>query len=322
MTDTATRSQPSTIPAPSGFSHVSLPARDLAQSKRFFTEVLGGHLVADGPVPRLRLGDFTIDLGQQDGGATRPHSEHPHYAFTVGPDTFVDLKRRLQTYGVPTHEPWTRTGSSCALMYFCDPAGNRFELFCDSGFNALPLRIGARAGGDYAIDFPALRYDALKSPTTSPPKVRAADFNHMTLPVRDLPEAKRFWMEVFGGTLTVNNPSHATVVVGGAEVGNAPLDGGWTAPDAEYPHYTFLVEPDDLLPLKEHLDSYGVPTAEVCTRNGTDASMYFRDPSGNLWELYCPSGFTGATRRTPTAGGDFVVDLKALNYDTWKDPGR
>lgn len=310
-------------PTVSGFSHISLPARDLAQSKRFFTEVLGGELVADGPVARVQLGSFAVALARQEGGATPPHCEHPHYAFTVPPSDFIPLKQRLEAFGVPTHDPWTRGGSVCALMYFCDPSGNRFEMFCRSGFTALPLRIGARAGGDYVIDFPALRYAELKTPSPDrPPAVRASGFNHMTLPVRDLPEAKRFWTTIFGGSVTLDLAEHATVVVGGAEIGFAPQDGGWTGFDSENPHYTFLVEPDDLLPLRERLESYGVPTHDLCTRNEGDASMYFRDPSGNLWELYCERGYTGSARRVRAAGGDYVVDVKALNYDQWRDPGR
>ena len=50
--------------------------------------------------------------------------------------------------------------------------------------------------------------------------------------------------------------------------------------------------------------------------------MYFRDPTGNLWELYCERGFTGSVRRTPSAGGDYVPDLPALSYEHWNDPGR
>ena len=50
--------------------------------------------------------------------------------------------------------------------------------------------------------------------------------------------------------------------------------------------------------------------------------MYFRDPSGTLWELYCESGFKGVARRGVSAGGDYLPDVKALNYDTWKDPAK
>jgi len=65
-----------------------------------------------------------------------------------------------------------------------------------------------------------------------------------------------------------------------------------------------------------------VPTHDICTRNGRDASMYFRDPSGNLFELYCESGFAGEVRRAASAGGDYAPDVRALNYASWNDPGR
>ncbi len=72
----------------------------------------------------------------------------------------------------------------------------------------------------------------------------------------------------------------------------------------------------------QRLEAFGIPTHDVATHDGTDAWMYFRDPSDNLWELNCPRGFAGPTRRTPSAGGDFTVDVKALSYRTWKDPGK
>ena len=313
-------------PAPVRFSHISLPTRDLAMSRRFFTEVLGGELREDGPTAKIQFTNFAIGLGPQEGGATAPHREHPHYAFTVPAEDFAPLKQRLEAFGVPTHEPWTRTGSPCALMYFRDPSGNQFEMFCPGGDTGLPLRIGHRAGGDYVIPFPTLVYSDLKEPavaSSSLSRVRALGFNHMTLPSKDLGAGKRFFTEIFGGEVTIDHPSHVTVVVGGAEVGmGGPLDGGWTAPDAEYPHYTFLIGPNDLLPLKERFESYGVPTHDIFTRDGTDAATYFRDPSGNLFELYCEGGFTGSTVRTPSAGGDDLIDVQALCYDRWQDPGR
>lgn len=306
------------IRAPVRFSHINLPTRDFAQARRFYTEVLGGELIAEGPTMRVQLGTFRIALCPQEGGATEPHREHPHYAFTVPAEHFKPLKERLEAFGVPTHEPWTRAGSPCSLMYFRDPSGNQFEMYCPEGDIGMPKRVGARAGGDYVIPFASLVYRELKDPTTEPPPVRASDFNHMTLPSKDLEESKRFLVEVFGGTVTIDHASHVTVVVGGAEIGNGgPMDGGWTAPDAEYPHYTFMVEPDDLLPLIERLASFGVPTSDVFTRNGTDAAVYYRDPTGNLWELACERGFTGPTRRTPSAGGDYTPDLRALCYDHW-----
>jgi catechol 2,3-dioxygenase-like lactoylglutathione lyase family enzyme len=315
-----------TSPTPCGFSQISVPSRDLAQSKQFFAEVLGGDLALDEPTGvRVEFGGFGIVVAPQAGGATAPEAEYPHYAFTVAPEDFLGIKQRLDAYGVPTHDPWGRQGRSAALMYFRDPSGNQFELYCASGFTAAPLRLGHRAGGDYRIDFPALCYSALQppaSPGAGLPAVRPAGFNHMTLPVRDMHEGQRFFVEVLGGRVVLDLPTHITVRMGGADVGMSTQATGWTAPDAAYPSYRFLVAPGDLLPLKEQLASYGVPTHDIWTRNGVDAAMYFRDPSGNLWELYCARGFAGPVRRGVAAGGDYVADVAALNYGVWNDPGK
>jgi catechol 2,3-dioxygenase-like lactoylglutathione lyase family enzyme len=308
-----------------GLSHIALPSRDMAQSKQFFSDVLGGTLTVDQPVlARVNFGNFAIEIAPQAGGATPAHAEYPHYAFTVAPEDFMGIKQRLEAFDVPTHDPWGRMNRPHALMYFRDPSGNQFELFCPSGFNAVPLRLGHRAGGDYRIDFPALCYSTLRMPAsqTNLPAVYPKGYNHMTLPVRDMHEGKRFFVATLGGRVALERPAHITAVVGGAEVGLSSEAGGWTAPDAEYPHYTFFVRSHDLIPLKQRLESYGVPTSEIWTRNGTDAAIYLRDPSGNLWELYCESGFKGAVLRAPSVGGAYTPDVKALNYSEWKDPGE
>lgn len=312
--------------APSGFSHISVPARNVEQSKRFFVEVLGGALVRDTPgFAEARFNNFIVGMSSRNGSPTAPHAEYPHYGFTVEPDQFLPLKLRLEAYGVPTHEPWTRHDDAEALMYFRDPSGNQFEMYCPKGFKDLPLRRGGRAGGDFFIDFPALCYPDLRDPPAGArvPEAGVTGFNHMTMPVRDMYEGKRFLTEVLGGNVTIELPDHITVAVGGAQIGMAPATGGWTAYDAEFPHYAFFVQPEDMAPLKERLDSYGIPTHDIWTRNGVEALMYFRDPSGNLLELYCKSGFEGADKLPRGgAGGNYTIDFAALNYDRWNDPGK
>lgn len=318
-------SQATKKPTPSGFSHISLPVRDVEQSKRFYVEVLGGELVRDTPgFAEARFNDFIVGMSSRGGNPTAPNAEYPHYGFTVEPDQFLPLKLRLEAYGVPTHEPWTRHDDAEALMYFRDPSGNQFEMYCPKGFKALPLRRGGRASGDFFVNFPALCYRELRTPPSSAEvsKARVAGFNHMTIPVRDMYEGKRFLTEVLGGDVVLELPDHITVAVGGAQIGMAPTAGGWTAYDAEFPHYAFFVNPEDMVPLQERLDLYGVPTHDIWTRNGIEALMYFRDPSGNLLELYCKNGFKDVDKLPRGgAGGDYTIDFAALNYDHWKDPG-
>jgi catechol 2,3-dioxygenase-like lactoylglutathione lyase family enzyme len=298
------------------FSSLHLPSRDLAQSREFFVDILGGELtVSDAASVRVRIGDFEIVAGSQNGGGTPVGAEYPHFALTVTAEQFVGIKRRLDAYHVPTNSPWTRAGRKHSLMYFRDPTGNQFELFAPDGTgDLLPLRVGARAGGDYVIDFEALTYDSFERPAddAAAPVTRPTGFNHLTMPCRDLSQAKRFLVDVLGGVVTYNGASHVTASVGGADIGAAPQRGGWTGPDARYPHYTFLVAEPVLLAMKERLETVGVPTHAIATGNGRDALMYFRDPSGNLWKLLCRSA---SPRVLASAGREADVDVSALNYE-------
>jgi hypothetical protein len=48
--------------------------------------------------------------------------------------------------------------------------------------------------------------------------------------------------------------------------------------------------------------------------------MFFRDPSGNLLELYCRHGLAGAQElpKGPPRGHGTAVDIDALRYDVWQ----
>jgi hypothetical protein len=133
-------------------------------------------------------------------------------------------------------------------------------------------------------------------------------------------ETARFWVDVMGARRG-RAPSHM-IVIAGIDISFNAVSEGWTADDANSPRYAFAVDAEDLIPLREHIASFGIPTGEICTYDGHDASVYVRDPAGNLFELYCEAGFTGDVRRTPSAGGDHRVDVRALTYDHWNDPAR
>jgi catechol 2,3-dioxygenase-like lactoylglutathione lyase family enzyme len=149
-------------------------------------------------------------------------------------------------------------------------------------------------------------------------------FSHVSVPVRNLKEARWFFTHVLGGEVVLDTPGFSEVRIGGVIVGFSEQDGGWTAADAEFPHYAFFMDPDDMVPLKERLESHGIPTHPIWTRRGIEALMYFRDPSGNLFELYCREGFKDADKlpRAVSAGGDFQPPIASLSYDDWKDKNR
>ena len=64
---------------------------------------------------------------------------------------------------------------------------------------------------------------------SSSTKAKLGSFNHASIPVRDLEEAKRFYSEVLGGEKGVDlAPGFAEVQVGGATIGLSQQKGGWT----------------------------------------------------------------------------------------------
>ncbi len=149
--------------------------------------------------------------------------------------------------------------------------------------------------------------------------MRRATLSHISIPVRDRAEATRFFVNVLGAEVTLQNPTFTEVRMAGTIFGLSEQRSGWTAPDAEYPHYAFEIAPEDFEPMKARLEAHGVRTHPIWTRHGVEALMYFRDPSGNLFEFFCTEGFKDADK-LPHAkgwGGDFRPPIADLSYD-WK----
>jgi catechol 2,3-dioxygenase-like lactoylglutathione lyase family enzyme len=317
MESTATSITPTRQPRFSGFSHASLPCRDLAASKRFFTEVLGAELFHDIPgFAEVRIGGVIIGLSEASAGWTGRDAEYPHYAFFIDGKDYSPMKERLESSGVPTH-PWTRDHKR-ALLYFRDPSGNLFEIYCQKGYEgvaALPL--GPKQGGR-AIDFAGLNYEWNDKSRAEERRARFTGFSHMSLPCRDLEQSKRFFTRVIGGEVVHDVEGFAEVRVAGIIIGLSQQKGGWTGWNAEFPHYAFFAEAEDFLPMVEWLRKNGVTTTEPWTRDGVKGLAYFRDPSGNLLEMYCPKLQPAATFvRGAKQGGSYEIDYAALNYD-WK----
>ena len=301
----------------SGMSHVSIPCRDLEESKIFYTQVMGGELVheVEGFV-EFRIEDIIIGLSEQSEGWTGPDDEYPHYAFYISGPNFELMKNWLDSYGVPNY-PYRR--GDTALIYFRDPSGNLFELYCDSGYEGLKsLPLAPRRGGR-PIDFRALNYHwnsngALDvDKTLQRPKFTA--FAHASIFCRDLEQAKRFFTTVIGGELIHDVDGFAEVRVAGIIIGLTVRPGRPTGPDAEYPHYAFFVEPEDFLPMVAWLRQRGVTTSEPWTRDGIKGLLYFRDPAGNLFEMYCPKlEEADSFVRGAKQGGSYAIDFAGLNY--------
>jgi len=147
-------------------------------------------------------------------------------------------------------------------------------------------------------------------------------FDHVSVPCRDLDEALCFFIDVLGGELRVLTPIFAEVRLGGVNIGFGTQGTTFMQPSTEYPHVAFTVGPDELVRMKAWLAQCEIPTSNYWTRHGVEALMFFRDPSGNVFELYCREGFPGADTlpRGPAAGHGTAVDIDAIRYTTWKRP--
>jgi catechol 2,3-dioxygenase-like lactoylglutathione lyase family enzyme len=153
---------------------------------------------------------------------------------------------------------------------------------------------------------------------------KLGEFAHVSFPCRDLEEGKRFYRDVLGGELHVDTPTFCSFRLGGVDVGIGTEGCTFIGPSAEYPHIAFYVGPDELVAMKEWLAECGVPTSNFWTRAGVETLMFFRDPSGNVIELFCLKGYKGADKlpKGPPRGHGTAVDIDALRYDKWKPPEK
>ena len=155
--------------------------------------------------------------------------------------------------------------------------------------------------------------EARESATHEPLPAR---FHHISIPAKDMQQAIRFFTTVLGAEFVMEHEKFSEVKFADIILGLSQQNGGWTAPDAEFPHYAFAVEAEDLWPLKERLEAHGVPTHAIWTRNGYTGLMYFRDPSGNLYELYCARVRKEDEARMTRRGQDgFAPPIDKLSYE-------
>lgn len=298
--------------------HISLPCRDLAEAKRFYIEVMGGQLFHDtAGFAEVKIADMIVGVSEQPRGWTGIADEYPHYGFNVDGDNFGLTRAWLDGCGVPNWG-WTRNYKT-ALRYFRDPSGNLIEYYCDSGFGEISsLHLGPRQGGA-PLPLADLNYRWSGQIAAAPARGPTIDsFGHLSMPVHDLALAKKFFVEVLGGEpVATSDPTTFTEVrVAGAIVGLSARGGEWTGRDAEYPHYAFYADGANFLPMIDWLRQHGVVTPGPWTRDGQKGLMYFRDPSGNLFEIYCGKDIPQAAQfpRGVKQGGSYATDYGSLFY--------
>jgi catechol 2,3-dioxygenase-like lactoylglutathione lyase family enzyme len=145
---------------------------------------------------------------------------------------------------------------------------------------------------------------------------------HVSLPCRDLEEGKQFYVGVLGGKVRVDRPTFVALEIAGTEIGIGTVGCTYIEAAKEYPHIAFYCGPDEIVQMKEWLAQFGIPSSNYWTRAGVEALMFFRDPSGNIIELFCKKGFKGAENlpKGPPAGHGIAVDIDQTRYDSWHPP--
>jgi len=150
---------------PKKVGHVVLKARDLAQVEKFYTEVLGFEIVMRLKQPRgvfFSLGEQHHDIAvlEVSAEAEDPKADQVglhHVALQVeNLAALKDAYRTLKEHEVPIVRAVDH--GITKSIYFCDPAGNRLELYCDVGEDGLAeIR---RQNGRAMADFPPLNLEA------------------------------------------------------------------------------------------------------------------------------------------------------------------
>lgn len=155
-----------------------------------------------------------------------------------------------------------------------------------------------------------------------PPVFKSLD--HVSFPCRDLEEGKKFYMGVLGGKIIVEEPAFVLFDINGAHIGIGSVGTTFIEPGNEYPHIGFDCDAETLVHTKAWLAACGIPSTPYWTRAGVEAMMFFRDPSGNVIELYCHEGYEDAPNlpRGPAQGHGNAIDIDAIRYDTWHLPGE
>lgn len=113
-----------------GFNHVSVHARDLEESTRFYTEVFGMEKIPTYtfafPVQYLRLGDLQLHLFQRDTEAP------PFHHIGIEVDDFDAAYLRAKELGIFDEEAFFsdiyELPDGAVQMYVRDPAGNLVEI--------------------------------------------------------------------------------------------------------------------------------------------------------------------------------------------------
>jgi len=149
---------------PKKIGHVVLKVRDLAQAEAFYTDVLGFEVVTRFDRPAavfLTLGEqhHDVALFEVSPAAIEPMADQVglHHVALQREDyqALRDAHAELKRSGVRILRAVDHGTTNS--VYFCDPSGNRLELYCDVGTDGLALARARTARSP--ADFPLLNLE-------------------------------------------------------------------------------------------------------------------------------------------------------------------
>ena len=109
-----------------GINHVTFSVADLEESFGFYVRVLGCRPVARWNTGAyLLVGEAWVVLIQDESTPERSPAGYTHLAFSVAPEDFDRLAKRIEDSGARI---WQENSTEGDSLYFMDPDGHRLEI--------------------------------------------------------------------------------------------------------------------------------------------------------------------------------------------------
>jgi catechol 2,3-dioxygenase-like lactoylglutathione lyase family enzyme len=109
-----------------GINHLTLSVCNVEASFAFYTQVLGFQPVAKWPGGAYLLaGDMWVALVYDERCRVEVAPEYTHVAFSISPQDFAEMSRRIVASGATI---WQENRSEGASLYFTDPSGHKLEI--------------------------------------------------------------------------------------------------------------------------------------------------------------------------------------------------
>jgi catechol 2,3-dioxygenase-like lactoylglutathione lyase family enzyme len=161
-----------------------------------------------------------------------------------------------------------------------------------------------------------------RKPGQRPPHFKS--FDHASMPCHDIETGVRFWRDVMGAEMLVQLSDFAAFRIAGQQLGLGSDGPNFMQGKAEYPHVAFEIEAEELAGMRDWFASCGIPVSDLWTRQGKEALMFVRDPSGNVVEFVCKQGWPGADTlpRSGPRGGLAAGDVETLHYKNFTVGGK